>query len=54
MLDVLIGVVSFLIFTVLLVGLPYVMAAGAAYLVAIVIFIGVMACMGYIVKEKIA
>jgi hypothetical protein len=53
LLDVLIGVASFLIFAALLVGLPYVLDAGAAYLVAIVIFIGVMACAGYIVKEKI-
>jgi len=54
LLDVLIGVARFAIFMVLLVGLPYVLAAGVAYIVAIVIFIGIMACAGYIVKEKIA
>lgn len=53
LLDVLIGVVCFLIFAALLVGLPYVLAAGLAYLVAIVLFIAVMACVGYIVREKI-
>jgi hypothetical protein len=53
LLDVLIGIASFALFTLLLVGLPYVTAPGTAYLIAIIAFIAVMACAGYVVKEKI-
>jgi|GEM_PF-297937 hypothetical protein len=56
LLDVIIGVAGFIILTVLLAVLPLVMkeAVGAAYLIAIVVFILFLAIAGYKVNEQIA
>ena len=56
LLDVLCAIGSFVVFLLLLIGLPYVMGpalAGVAYLVAIVAFILVISGAGYMVNEKI-
>ena len=53
LLDVIIGLSGFLILIVMLAVLPMVMVAGAAYLVAIVIFILFLSGAGYLVNEKI-
>ena len=54
LLDVIIGVIAFLILVALLAVLPLVMTAGIAYIAAIVIFILVLSGAGYLVNEKIA
>ena len=54
LLDVVIGVIAFLILIVLLAILPMVITAGIAYLTAIIIFILFLSGAGYIVNEKIA
>jgi hypothetical protein len=53
LLDVIIGLSGFLILIVMLAVLPMVMVAGAAYLVAIVIFILFLSGAGYLVNDKI-
>lgn len=55
LLDVIIGVAGFIILTVLLAVLPLVMkeVAGAAYLIAISVFIVFLAFAGYKVNEQI-
>ncbi|MDD3622794.1 MAG: hypothetical protein PHQ81_10355 [Methanofollis sp.] len=60
-LDVLTGVVSLLLFVVLLVALPGVVppemqpeGTGLAYIAAFVIFLLAMSGAGYIIKEKIS
>jgi hypothetical protein len=54
LLDVIIGVIAFLILVALLTLLPMVMTAGIAYLTAIIIFILFLSGAGYLVNEKIA
>jgi hypothetical protein len=54
LLDVIIGVIAFLILIALLALLPMVMTAGIAYLAAIIVFIFVLSGAGYLVNEKIA
>lgn len=54
LLDVIIGVIAFLILVALLAILPMVMTAGIAYLAAIIVFIFVLSGAGYLVNEKIA
>jgi hypothetical protein len=53
LLDVIIGLVGFVILVVMLAVLPMVMVAGAAYLAAIVIFILFLSGAGYLVNDKI-
>lgn len=53
LLDVIIGMAAFLILIVMLAVLPMVMAAGIAYLVAIIVFIFFLSGAGYLVNEKI-
>ena len=53
LLDLLIGVVALLVMIVLIVGLPLVLPAGPAYLLAIVIFLVLMSVAGYVINEKI-
>jgi hypothetical protein len=54
LLDVVIGLASFLILIVMLAVLPMVMVPGVAYLAAIVIFILFLSGAGYLVNEKIS
>jgi hypothetical protein len=54
LLDVIIGVIAFLILIALLALLPMVMVSGFAYLTAILLFILVLSGAGYLVNEKIA
>jgi hypothetical protein len=54
LLDVIIGLIAFLILIALLAVMPMVMTAGIAYITAIIIFILVLSGGGYIVNEKIA
>ncbi|MDO9035640.1 MAG: hypothetical protein Q7U51_10595 [Methanoregula sp.] len=54
LLDVIIGVIAFLILIALLAILPMVMTAGIAYLAAIIVFILLLSGAGYLVNEKIA
>ncbi|MHB8163030.1 MAG: hypothetical protein ACYDDV_01635 [Methanoregula sp.] len=54
LLDVIIGLIAFLILIALLAVLPMVMTAGIAYLAAIIVFIFVLSGAGYLVNEKIA
>ena len=53
-LDVIIGVSGFIVLVVFLAVLPMVMAAGAAYLVALLVFIVFLSGAGYLVNEKIS
>jgi hypothetical protein len=53
LLDVIIGLAAFLILIVLLAVLPMVMAGGAGYLAAIIVFILFLSGAGYLVNEKI-
>ena len=53
LLDVVIGVGTFIILIVLLGLLPMVMPAGPAYILAIIIFIASLSYAGYRVNEKI-
>jgi 4-hydroxybenzoate polyprenyltransferase len=52
LLDLLIGVIALLVMIALFVGLPFVLAPGAAYLLAIVIFLVLMTGAGYVINEK--
>ena len=54
LLDVIIGVIAFLILIALLAILPMIITAGIAYLAAIIIFILFLSGAGYLVNEKIA
>jgi fatty acid desaturase len=54
LLDVIIGMIAFLILIALLAILPLVITAGIAYLAAIIIFILFLSGAGYLVNEKIA
>jgi hypothetical protein len=54
LLDVIIGLIAFLILIALLAVLPMVMTAGIAYIAAIIVFILVLSGAGYLVNEKIA
>jgi hypothetical protein len=54
LLDVIIGVIAFLILVALLAILPMVMTAGIAYIAAIIVFILALSGAGYLVNEKIA
>ncbi len=54
LLDVVIGIVCFIILVVLLAILPMVMEAGTAYLAAILIFILSLSGAGYLVNKQIA
>ena len=54
LLDVIIGVIAFLILIALLAILPMVITAGIAYLAAIIVFILFLSGAGYLVNEKIA
>jgi hypothetical protein len=53
LLDVIIGLLGFLILILMLAVLPMVMVSGLAYLTAIVIFILFLSGAGYLVNEKI-
>jgi hypothetical protein len=53
LLDVIIGILGFLILVALLATLPMVVSAGAAYLLAILVFILFLFGAGYLVNEKI-
>jgi hypothetical protein len=53
LLDLVIGVVALLVMIVLIVGLPLVLPAGPAYLLALVIFLILMSAAGYVINEKI-
>jgi len=53
LLDVIIGVAGFILLTLLLVGLPLVMSAGPAYLIAIIVFVLFLAFAGYKVNKQI-
>ncbi|HXX55978.1 MAG TPA: hypothetical protein VEI81_07765 [Methanoregula sp.] len=53
LLDVIIGFSAFLILIVLLAVLPMIIVAGAAYLIAILIFVLFLSFAGYRVNEKI-
>lgn len=53
LLDVIIGLAAFLILVVLLAALPMAMAAGTAYLVAIIVFALALSGAGYLVNKKI-
>jgi hypothetical protein len=53
LLDLVIGVVALLVMIVLIVGLPLVLPAGPAYMLAIVIFLVLMSVAGYVINEKI-
>jgi hypothetical protein len=53
LLDVIIGLLGFLVLIVMLAVLPLVMVSGLAYLIAIVIFILFLSGAGYLVNEKI-
>jgi hypothetical protein len=53
LLDVLIGFTAFILLVVLLAALPLVMAAGTAYLAAIILFILFLSGAGYLVNAKI-
>jgi hypothetical protein len=54
LLDVVIGVIAFLILVALLAVLPMIITSGIAYLAAIIIFILFLSGAGYLVNEKIA
>jgi len=54
LLDVVIGVAAFLILIAMLAILPMIMIAGAAHIIAIVIFVIFLSGAGYLVNEKIA
>jgi len=54
LLDVLIGVSGFAVLVVLLAILPLAISTGAAYLIAIIVFIVFLSGAGYMVNEKIA
>ena len=54
LLDVIIGVMGFAILVILLAVLPLAISSGAAYLIAIIIFILFLSGAGYMVNEKIA
>ena len=54
LLDVIIGVIAFLILIALLALLPMVITAAYAYLAAIIVFIFVLSGAGYLVNDKIA
>jgi len=54
LLDVVLGLVSFIILVALLAILPMILAPGIAYLAAILGFIIVLSGAGYMVNEKIA
>lgn len=53
LLDVIIGLAAFLILAVLLAILPMAMAAGTAYLAAIIVFTLTLSGAGYLVNKKI-
>lgn len=52
LMDIAIGVISLLIFLVLLIGLPAIMNPGYAYLLALLIFISILIGAGSTVIEK--
>jgi hypothetical protein len=54
LLDVIIGVIAFLILIALFAILPLVMTAAFAYIAAIIVFIFVLSGAGYLVNDKIA
>jgi hypothetical protein len=54
LLDVIIGVISFVIMILLLAVLPMVMEAGVAYSTAILVFILALSCAGYLVNKQVA
>jgi len=53
LLDVIIGVAAFLVLIAMLAVLPMIMVAGAAYIIAIIIFVVFLSGAGYLVNEKI-
>ena len=52
LLDLAIGVVALLVMIALMIGLPLVLPAGPAYLLAFVIFLVLMSVAGYVINEK--
>jgi 4-hydroxybenzoate polyprenyltransferase len=53
LLDLVIGVVALLVLIVMVVGLPFVLPSGPAYLLAIVIFFLLMTGAGYVINQRI-
>ncbi|KAF5041806.1 hypothetical protein DSECCO2_519190 [anaerobic digester metagenome] len=54
LLDLAIGVVALVLMIILIVGLPFVLSAGPAYLLAIVLFLVIMSGAGYVINQKMA
>ncbi len=54
LLDLVIGVVALILLIVMIVGLPFILPAGPAYLLAIVLFLVVMSGAGYVINQKMA
>lgn len=52
-LDTVSGIIALIIFIVLLLTLPSYLGNSFGFLVAIIVFIGVMSAMGYLIKETI-
>jgi len=54
LLDLVIGVVALLLLIVMIVGFPFVLPSGPAYLLAIILFLVVMTGAGYVINRRIA
>ena len=54
LLDLVIGVVALILLIVMIVGLPFVLPPGPAYLLALVLFLVVMSGAGYVINQKMA
>ncbi|HOT95411.1 MAG TPA: hypothetical protein PK089_09530 [Methanoregulaceae archaeon] len=54
LLDLAIGVVALVLMIILIVGLPFVLPAGPAYLTAIALFLVIMSGAGYIINQRMA
>lgn len=54
LLDLAIGVVALVLMIILIVGLPFVLPTGTAYLLAIALFLVIMTGAGYVINQKIA
>jgi len=52
LMDIAIGITSLIIFLILLIGLPVIMAPGYAYLSALLVFIFILIGAGYTVIER--
>ncbi len=54
LLDFAIGVVALILLIILIVGLPFVLPAGPAYLLAVLLFLVIMSGAGYVINLKMA